>query len=329
MLQKYLPAVASYSIRRRLLTTLRTERALKESHEQCLLAHAFNTSDTKVAVDERAHQSANSLARSIASRDSLLHTLQVRPAGESGEGVFVSNPLGIKRGATVCFYGGLLFTQKEVEWLGSHPVCFQQSDTQLRLTHLLACFNGDVLNGVDSLSEVGVQVNVTESNAVSMQNLGGDKVGWVPDLTFECVANLQDREGKLGMVVDFDKWDARRKKNDMLSMGSKINHPNGAHANVIGVPVTLSKGLRGLRGGSRRGATEEEEEPFYPSAHAVRSAMHDQCQIVCSEKTIVFVAIADIEQDDEVLLDYGLEFSGVDAPDWFEKAKERKATGFD
>ena len=60
MLKKYLPSVASQPLKvllqRCLLTTLRNERALKESREQCLLAQAFNTSDTKVAVDERAHQ---------------------------------------------------------------------------------------------------------------------------------------------------------------------------------------------------------------------------------------------------------------------------------
>lgn len=270
-------------------------------------------------------KSAAELAKSLSSCcDEHLHTLEVRQAGETGEGVFVSNPLGIKRGTAVCFYGGLLFEKKEVQWLGSHPVAFQQSDPEERLTHLLSCFNGDVLNGVDSLRDVGVQVNVAANHAVSMQNMMGDPVGWVPDLTFECIANLQRRDEEEGIVlVDFNKWDQRRRENGMLSMGSKINHPNGAHANVVGVPVTLSEGLCG---GSSRGEVGEdsvkEVEEFYPSAHAVRSSMYDNSQIVCSKKTIVFVAIADIEQNEELLLDYGLEFSGVEAPDWFEKAKE-------
>ena len=323
----------------------------KQAADIKALANAFQSKSKSTDVHSVIHKKSSALHNSLfdgTSAASPVFTLAVLPTADRGHGVFVTSQGGVKAGTALCFYGGLLYSKQEVQWLGGHPIAFQQADPRhssaspAAISHLIGCAGGDVIDGAPDLHLLGVEVRSTNDDISLSTREQATPVGFMPDQTFECRDALLERESTLqmnSMAIDADLWHEYLGDNRMLCMGSKINHPpQGSAVNVVGWPVVLGEegdeGDEGDEEGNEGDEGEEGEEGeekkkfatarmhgLFPTAHAVRSGTFDPRLVVCSKKTVVFIAAVDIGQDEELFLDYRLEASSAVPPEWFISAE--------
>lgn len=309
---------------------LRDTLRRKMTADRRALAMALGCEDSASAISEVANSAANVLlsrAGAVEMRtDGGGSRLKVADTlTESGDGVFVGGGGAgrVKRGEALCFYGGQIYTRNEVVWLGGSPMCFQQSDPDFQegvratnLSYLLGASGGAVINGAPGVGVLGVDVKLSgpEEN-ISMSHRGKDKVpsvGWDPRQTFRCMDALKEREAdnNAGLRVDVATWENCIRNDDFLSMGSKINHPpTDKQVNVVGWPVRLNLD---------RG--EDVVNMFAPCVFGIRMSQLGHGRVICSNDSVLFIAIRDIEVGEELYLDYKLVESAGGTPSWYSEA---------
>ena len=313
------------------LSTLRDNLRAKMLAERRALASALGCSSDMEAVSIAASEASTKLLGHIwptaSSSAQTMHSLVVRDTEtDRGEGVYLASPSVVQKGTPMCFYGGLIFTKDEVAWLGGSPMCFQQcdphysEDSQANLSYLLGCSGGSVINGAPNVLDLGIDVRLEgpEEN-IAMSHRGENKaarIGWDPRHTFKCIDDLKEREASTSSstIVNLESWDKRRQDNSFYSMGSKINHPPPGHAvNVVGWPVSLQAFYND--------DAFIDNEMFAPCVHGIRGSWLGQDKIVCSSLTVVFIAINDIYEGDEIFLDYKIVDSPrAPLPKWYSEA---------
>jgi hypothetical protein len=300
----------------------RKTRQLKELADRTALAHALHCTNEPGAISAAAEAVSIDLLQRIASPTPPSHTLCVRPCPspfDRGDGVYCDSIM-IPCGTALCFYGGLFYSGTEVEWLGGSPTVFQQSDPHFsagtsptNLSYLLGCSDGGVINGdVKSINRLGVDVHIEgaeENITMCHRDVATPAIGWDPRQTSTCLRALKEREKHIAKTLDFVQWGEDVHKDAYYSMGSKINHPSiGENVSVVGWPVSIN--LDSLCA------------QFSPCVHAIRSGTLGKNKAICSTQTVVFIAIKDIYNSEELLLDYNLEASPAEAPSWFSPTEE-------
>ena len=313
---------------RQQLSTMRDNLRAKMLAERQALASALGCGSDIEAVSKTVTAESTKLLDhlfpSLSSSARTIHSLKVRDTEtDRGEGVFLTSPSTVSKGTAMCFYGGLIFTKDEVAWLGGSPMCFQQCDphfsqeSEANLSYLLGCSGGSVINGAPNALELGIDVRLEgpEENIVMShrRKQNSARIGWDPRHTFKCIDDLKEREAPTSshMIVDLENWDKRRQDNAFYSMGSKINHPpTGQAVNVVGWPVSLE--------GYFSDNAFKNDDMFAPCVYGIRGNNLDQHHVVCSSLTVVFIAIKDIHEGDELFLDYKIVGSPrAPSPDWY------------
>ena len=331
------------------VATLRRElRQHKEIADRTALATVLSCENNNSSITEAITKAANNLLDQAisSSTNPPFHTLQVRrcpPPLDRGDGVFATSST-IPKGTALCFYGGILYTGNEVNWLGGSPTCFQQSDPNFiqgdvtsptNLSYLLGCSSGSVINGAPVLNNLGVDVHVEgkeENITMSHRGQNAKTIGWDPRQTSDCLIALKEREMPNGKpntkTIDTTQWENRIRNDSWYSMGSKINHPPlGETVNVVGWPVDLE--ILSKEKEKEDDDNDDDKDLFTPCVYAVRGSY---CEIkpfvyrigsdkaICSKQTVVFVAVKDIKKGDELFLDYNVEASVAEAPKWYSPA---------
>ena len=316
----------------------------KMTADRRTLAAALGCEDARTAVSAYVDCAGRGLLVRAGRRERGAERLRVADTGtDRGQGVFVGGSSvggggggGVKRGQALCFYGGLIYTRDEVAWLGGSPMCFQQSDPNFQegvraanLSYLLGASGGAVINGAPGLGPLGIDVKLSgpEEN-ISMSHRGKEdmpSIGWDPRQTFNCIDALKEREGdeNAGLCVDAAAWEARIRDDAFLSMGSKINHPPVGHdANVVGWPVTLD--INADRGYATNSEKNDDSggggSMFAPCVFGIRGSQLGHGRVVCSNNSVLFVAVRDMEEGEELYLDYKIVETAGGKPEWYSEA---------